>query len=374
MPVSIKRAASKQDLKKFITFPSSLYKDTPYWVPPLISSELATLSKSKNPAFEHCEAEYWLAYRDSVPVGRIAGIINHKANEKWNTQLARFSWVDFIDDSEVTEALFNQVETWAKEKHMLGIHGPLGFTNLDKEGMLIEGFDEPGTLPMIYNYPYYPKRVTELGYTKDADWIEFEIRTPQEMPKKIQRVTDLVLKRTDCRLLDIHDTKKIADTYGHAIFRLMERAYQGLYGTVPLSDKQIDAYIQQYVNILDPRFTKLLVDAKGRLTAFGIAMPSLTEALRKAKGHLFPFGWIHIKRALKHPKKIDLYLVAVDPDYQNRGLNAVIMSEITRNAMENGVEAAESSGELEDNTKVQQLWRNYDTRQHKRRRSFIKLF
>jgi len=372
MAVSLKPVTTDKELKQFIQFPFSLYRDSPFWVPPLISGEFRTLSRKHNPAFDHCDAQYWIAEKDGKPAGRIGAIINHKANEKWGTAAARFSWVDFIDDFETASALFGQAEQWAKERSMRKIHGPMGFTNLDKEGMLIEGFDEMGSQPMIYNYPYYPKMVEKLGYAKEADWIEFEIFAPEAIPDKVQRVHELVLKRSSCRILPFDSPKQLADTYGHAVFRLMERAYSILYGTTPLSDRQIDSYIRQYVPLLDHRFTILLADEHDELVGFGIAMPSLSGALRKAGGRLFPFGWYHLRKAMKHPKKIDLYLVAVAPEYRNRGLNAIILAEITRNAIEAGVQSAESSGEWEDNIAVQQMWKFYDHRQHKRRRSYVK--
>lgn len=372
MAVTIERVLTPRQLKIFIEFPFSLYKDNPYWVPPLIMDEYNTLRKDKNPVFDHAQAEYWLAYRDDRPVGRIAGIINNAYIEKWGNKYARFGWVDFIDDAEVVRALFETVETWAREKGMEGIQGPMGFTDLDKEGMLIEGFEELGTLPMIYNHAYYPGYVEALGYKKDVDWLEYEVSVPTEINPKVLRVNDLVLKRSGLKLADITNKKVLAKKYGHQIFEIIEEAYSELYGTVPMTERQVEAYVKQYLGFVDLRYTKIIIDADDRAVGFGISMPSLSHALQKAKGRLFPFGWYHLLHALNHPEGLDLYLVAVRNEYQSRGLTALLMTEITKNAMEAGIKTAETSGELEDNEKVQSFWNYYDKRQHKRRRAYLK--
>ena len=372
MAVTIERVLTPRQLKIFIEFPFSLYKDNPYWVPPLIMDEYNTLRKDKNPVFDHAQAEYWLAYRDDRPVGRIAGIINNAYIEKWGNKHARFGWVDFIDDAEVVSALFGTVEQWAREKGMEGIQGPMGFTDLDKEGMLIEGFEELGTLPMIYNHAYYPVHLETLGYKKDVDWLEYEVSVPTEINPKVLRVNDLVLKRSGLKLADITNKKVLARKYGHQIFEIIEEAYSELYGTVPMTEKQVEAYVKQYLGFVDLRYTKIIIDADDRAVGFGISMPSLSRALQKAQGRLFPFGWYHLLHALNHPEGLDLYRVAVRNEYQSRGLTALLMTEITKNAMEAGIKTAETSGELEDNEKVQSFWNYYDKRQHKRRRAYLK--
>ena len=373
MAVTIERVLTKRQLKIFIEFPFSLYEDNPYWVPPLIMDEYNTLRKDKNPVFDHAQAEYWLAYRDDKPVGRIAGIINSAYVKKWGNKYARFGWIDFIDDREVAKALLETVEAWAREKGMEGIQGPMGFTDLDKEGMLIEGFEELGTLPMIYNHPYYPDHVEALGYKKDVDWVEYEVSVPGEINPKVLRVNDLVLKRSGLRLAGITNKKVLAKKYGHQIFEIIEEAYSDLYGTVPMTEKQVEAYVKQYLGFVDLRYTKIIIDAEDRAVGFGISMPSLSHALQKAKGRLFPFGWYHLLHALNHPEGLDLYLVAVRNEYQSRGLTALLMTEITKNAIEAGIKTAETSGELETNEKVQSFWNYYDKRQHKRRRAYLKL-
>lgn len=371
MSVLLKEVRTGRDLRRFINFPFTLYGENPYWVPPLIQDELNTLRPDKNPAFEHCEATYMLAYRGDTVVGRIAVLINQKFIEKWKERYARFGWIDFIDDPEVSRALLDFAESWAAEHGMEAIHGPMGFTDLDREGMLIEGFDELGTLPMIYNFPYYPRHLEALGYVKDVDWVEYEIIAPKEIPEKVLRVQELVLKRSGLRLVDAKRPKDLRP-YARQVFEVVNETYSDLYGVVELTPRQIDAYIKQYFGFISPDYTKAIVDGDGKMVAFGIAMPSLSRALQRSRGRLLPFGFIHLLRALRRPTQIDMYLVAVRPKYQALGVNSILMTEITKACIQNGIKSAESSGELEDNKAVQDLWRYYDHRQHKRRRCYIK--
>ena len=372
MPIVVREVQSARDLKRFIGFPFKLYKDNPYWVPPLWQDELNTLRRDKNPAFEHCEASYALAYDGATIVGRIAVLINRKYIEKWKNKYARFGWIDFVDNREVSKALLDYAEGWARERGMEGLQGPLGFTDLDREGMLIEGFEELGTLPMIYNHPYYPDHLEALGYAKDVDWLEFEIQAPKEINEKVLRVQDLVLKRSGLRLVDAKKPRDLKP-YAHQVFEVINEAYAGLYGVVELTDAQIDAYIDQYFGFIQTDYTKVIVDKDDRMVAFGIAMPSLSRASQKARGRLLPFGFLHLLHALRHPTQIDMYLVAVRPRYQGLGVNAILMTEITRAGIRNGITSAETSGELEDNKAVQDLWKYYDKRQHKRRRCYLKM-
>ena len=372
MAVEIKKVVTKRDLRSFIMLPFKIYKGNPYWVPPIILDEYDSLRKDKNPAFEHAEAEYWLAYKDGKLAGRIAGILNPPAVEKWGVKNARFGWVEFIDDREVAQALFDTVESWAVKQGMEGIQGPMGFTDLDKEGMLVEGFDELGTHPMIYNHPYYPKMVETLGYKKDVDWLEFEIRSPDGIPEKVLRVNNLVLKRSGLKIAEAKNRKELAARYGKQLFDVIDEAYEELYGTVPLTEKQVEALIKQYLGFISLRYAKVIVDKDDNVAAMAIAMPSLSRALQKAKGRIFPFGWMYLLQAMRKPVGVDLYLIAIRKEYQNRGLNAILMTEITRAGIEDGITTAETSGELETNEKVQQLWRYYDARQHKRRRAYVK--
>ena len=374
MAVIITRVETRKDLRTFIMLPFALYRGNSCWVPPLLMDEYNTLRKDRNPAFDHSEGEYWLAWKEGKPVGRIAGIICRPAIEKWGIKNARFGWLEFIDDPEVPAALFSTLEEWAREKGMEGVQGPMGFSDFDKEGLLIEGFDELGTLPMIYNHPWYPPALEALGYTKDVDWLEFEITCPREIPEKVLKVNELVLKRSGLKVAKVKNRKDLARRFGRQLFEVVEEAYSHLYGTVPISDRQVDALIDQYLGFVDPDFTKFIVDENDRVAGFGLSMPSLSRALQKARGRIFPLGWIHLLRALNKPVGLDMYLVAVRREYRNRGLNALLMTEITRSAIARGIRTAETSGELEHNEAVQQLWRYYDSRQHKRRRAYVKRF
>jgi ribosomal protein S18 acetylase RimI-like enzyme len=374
MKVEIRRVESPKELKAFVRFPYSIYKGDPCWVPPLDMDDLTTLRKDKNPAFEYCEAEYWMAFMDGKAVGRIAGIINNRVIEKWGRKYARFGWIDFIEDFEVASALVKTVEDWAKSKGLEGICGPLGFTDLDKEGMLIEGFDRLGTYATGYNRPYYPRYLERLGYSKDVDWIEFRIKTPDRIPEKVQRVQELITKRTGVRLYEWKDKKDLVVKYGHQLFELIDEAYKELYGTCPLSEAQMQFYIKTYLGFVDARFTKVLVDEKGGLVGFGVAMPSLSRAAQKAGGRLLPFGALHFLLALRKPEVIDMYLVAVKPEYQERGVVAIIMNALNKSAIDAGVKYSETNVELETNVKVQSMWKDYEKVQHKRRRAFVKKF
>lgn len=369
--VQIKEVKTIGDLKKFIKFPYKLYSQNPYWVPPLLFDELNTLRSDKNPAFEYCDAKYWLAYKDGSIAGRIAGIISRRYIEKWGAKNARFGWVDFIDDEEVSKALFDTVESWAKENGMESLHGPLGFCDLDREGLLIQGFEEMGMLITIYNYPYYQTHIEKYLYEKDTDWIEFEVKVPDQIPERIEKINNAVLKRLNYKMLDAKKPKDIIP-YIKGVFHLVNESYKNLYGVVELTDRQIDAYTKQYFSYINTDYAKVILDDNNNVVAFGLAMPSLSEALRKSKGRLFPFGFVHILRALKRNKIVDLYLVAVRPDLQAKGINALLLTEITKAAIRNGIVKAETGPELESNTKVQALWKNYETRQHKRRRCYIK--
>ncbi|MBI9043709.1 MAG: GNAT family N-acetyltransferase [Anaerolineaceae bacterium] len=371
MSITIKEVTTTRELKSFIRFPHSIYKKHPYWVPALYFDEMDTLHWNKNPAFEHCEAKYWLAFQDGKIVGRIAGILNHKHIEKWGQKYLRFGWVDFIEDEAVSTALFNTLESWAKEKGMNGIHGPLGFTDLDREGMLIEGFDELGTLATIYNHAYYPAYLERYGFTKDIDWMEYEITSPSEPNETITRVAKIALKRNNLALLNVKNKKELMP-YAKELFELLDEEYAHLYGTVPLTEAQVEFYIKQYFGFIKPDFVPVVLDQEGKMVAFGITMPSFSKALQKSKGQLFPFGFIHFLRALNKNDRADLYLIAVKKEYQGKGVNAILMDKISETFIDCGIIKAESNPELETNLNVQGQWRFFDTRQHKRRRCFIK--
>ena len=373
MDIQIKEVTTLKELKSFIHFPFELYRGNPNWVPTLLFDELNTLSRDKNPAFEHCEARTWLAYRDGKIVGRVAAILNKRHIEKWGQRYMRFGWIDFIDDLSVCESLMKTVEAWARETGMTAVHGPLGFTDLDREGMLVEGFDELATLATIYNHPYYPKHLEKLGYVKDTDWMEYEFLVPPEPNEIIARIADISLRRNKLRLLEFRNKKEMLK-YGKELFQLLDDEYKHLYGTVPLTEKQAQAYIDQYFGFVTPDFVPMVVDQNNRMVAFGIVMPSLSLALQKTKGNLFPFGFIHLLRALKKNDRADLYLVAVRSEYQGKGVNAIMMNKMHAVFNKLGIKKVESNPELETNQNVQGQWKHYEKRQHKRRRIFIKQF
>ena len=373
MEITIREISGKKALKKYVQFNIDLYKENPYAVPPLIFDEVGTLSPDKNPAFEFFESVYYMAYDEEKPVGRIAGIINHKVNEKCGKKSARFGFVDFIDNTEVSSALFNAVEKWAREKGMEEIVGPLGFTDMDPEGLLIEGYDQPGTMVAIYNYPYYVNHITRLGYEKDNDWVEFKIYVPEEIPVKHKRISDIVQAKYKLKVLKYNSIKKIVKDYGRKIFELINQAYADLYGYSALSEKQIDYYVKMYVPMVRLENVSLIVNEKEELVGVGIAIPSMTKALQKAKGKLFPFGFIHILKALRGKNDVvDLLLVALRPDYQNTGANALLFSDLIPVFIKNGYKYAESNPELEENGKVQSQWQYFENVQHKRRRAYKK--
>lgn len=372
MEIVISEVKSKGDLKKFVKFPLKLYKGSKEFVPSLIFDEMKTLSHSKNPAFEYCDAKLWLAFKGNEVVGRIAGIINHKFIELWGKKAIRFGWIDFIDDEQVSSALLNEVVKWGKENGLEEIHGPLGFTDMDYEGMLIEGFNEVGTLSTIYNYPYYPQHLEKFGYQKEVDWVEYEVKVPDKIPEKADRIAKIVMEKLKVKVLDAKSKKDLIP-YGKELFDTINIAYKDLFGFVPLTDKQIQYYIKQYLGFVSPDYTKIIIDENNKLAGFVIGMPSLTKALQKSKGKLFPFGFIHILKALgKSNKFVDLYLGAVRPDLQGKGADALLMTEITKSSIQNKIISAESNIELETNVLVQGHWKYFDSRQHKRRRCFCK--
>jgi GNAT superfamily N-acetyltransferase len=371
MTLQIKEVLDSKDLKAFIHFPHTLYKGNPNWVPNLVMDDTNALRKDKNPAFAHCEARYWLAYQNGKIVGRIAGILNHVHLERWDERYVRFGWFDFIDDPEVSAGLLKKVEDWAIEKGMTAVHGPLGFTDLDREGMLIEGFDELGTLATIYNYPYYPQHMERLGYGKDTDWVEYEIQMPDEVDEKIARAAKIVMKRNKLHLLEPRNKKHLLE-YVDRLFDLLNEGYQDLYGFVALTPAQKKSYTKQYFDFIHPDFVPIVLDENDNMIAFGITMPSLSVALQRAKGRIFPFGFVHLLQAMRKFDRADLYLVAVKRSYQGKAVNAILMNRMLEVFKKYGVKSVESNPELEDNEQVQAQWKFFEKRNHKRRRCFIK--
>jgi len=373
MDIVIKEVASKREIRDFAEFPLQLYKGNPYWVPQITADEIKLISKATNPAFEFCDAQYWLAYKDGKIVGRIGGIINHRYNEKIGKNCARFSMIDLVEDPEVAKALLQTVENWARSKGAALLHGPFGFTDMDPEGMLVEGFEELGTIATIYNYPYYPQYMEQNGYVKEIDWVEFELVPPTEIPEKVERIAQIALERNKLKVLKFKKAKDLL-RYAPEIFQVLNECYQDLHGFVSLTDKQIAMYIKQYFGFVIPEYIPVVVDEQDHVVAFGITMPSLSKAFQKAKGKLFPFGFIHILRAMRNNDRVDLYLTGVRPDYQDKGVNAIMMVEMNKVYIKNKIKKVESNPELETNSKVQAQWRFFEKRQHRRRRCYIKTF
>lgn len=374
MAIIIKKVSTKKELKCFIRFNYELYKNNPYSVPDLYDDMLGTFSPHKNAAFEFCEADYFLAYKDKKLVGRVAAIINRRANETWNKKEVRFGWIDFVDDPEVSEALLDAVAAWGKERGMEAMVGPLGFTDLDAEGMLVEGFDQLSTMSTIYNYSYYPQHMERLGFEKEADWVEYKLTVPDKLPEKFVRISEIILQKYKLKIKKLKRSEIKEKNYGQKIFDLINEAYAPLYGYSKMTQGQINQYIKTYLPLIDLRMVSLVEDEAGELVAVGISMPSLSKALQKAKGKMLPFGWFHLLKALfvKKPDVLDLLLVGVKPEYQSKGVNALLFYDLVPVYQKMGFKYGESNPELELNKKVQAQWSAFESVQHKRRRAFRK--
>ena len=375
MMTTVHKVTTSRELKKFARFNYKLYKDNPYSVPDLYSDILKTFSREKNPAFEFCEAEYFLAYQDGKIVGRVAAIINHKANATWGKKAVRFGWIDFIDDLDVSRALLKAVEQWGADKGMTIMEGPLGFTDMDAEGMLIEGFEELSTMATIYNYPYYPEHMEKLGLGKAIDWVEMKLMVPEKLPEQYEKIAHIVQQRLNLHVRKLRSVKEIRRTgLGYKIFDLVNEAYKPLFGYSEMTKGQIDRYINEYLPILDLNMVTLVEDANNELVGVGISMASLSRAMQKAKGRLWPFGWWHLLKALfiKRPPILDLLLIAVKPEYQGKGVNAIMFADLIPIYIKYGFEWGETNPELEVNDKIQSQWHYLDNRIHKRRRCYTK--
>lgn len=371
MTIEIKEVQKLPDLKKFVRFPFSLYKNNDYWIPPLINEDLHTLRSDKNPSFEHCEAVYYLAYKDGKIAGRVAGIINRRFIELWKKKYARFCWLDFIDDEEVSAALLKKVESWALSRGMEALLGPMGFTTFEHQGMLVEGFEELPTFLSAYNHDYYQNHMERLDYSKEVDYVEYEVKAPEAIPEKAVRLNEIIKKRNKVRLIK-SSSKKVLIPYGKQVFDVINAAYSPLFGFVPLTEKQVDLLLKKFISFVRAEYITIVLNEDDKVVGFQISAPSLSRAFQKARGRLFPFGFIPILKAYKNPEIVDIILVGVLPEYQNKGINALFMTDLTKTCLKNGVRFAESNAELEENVSVQNFWRYYDTRQHKRKRIYIK--
>ena len=378
--IEIKKVESKKDLKTFIDFHYDLYEGNEYDVPNFFSDEMNTLSKDKNAAFEFCEAEYYLAYKDGKLAGRVAAIINHKANNKWGKKSVRFGWIDFIDDREVSKALLDAVEKYGKEKGMEDMVGPLGFTDMDPEGMLTWGFDQLGTMPTIYNYPYYPEHIEALeGFEVDNKYVEFKIMVPDTIPEKYAKIAMMIEKRYNLHVRKLTKKDVFQGGMGQKIFDLINDTYKDLYGYSELSQKQIDQLIKSYLGFLDFNLITCIedwTDGEHKLIGVGITMPSLAHALRKChRGRLLPFGWFHVLRAIKQHKTniVDLLLIGILPEYRAKGANALLFADLIPWYQKYGIEWGETQVELETNAGVQGQWGALTPVMHKRRKCYKKI-
>ncbi|MDD6104447.1 MAG: GNAT family N-acetyltransferase [Bacteroidales bacterium] len=372
MNVEIKKVEKNSELRKFITFPEKLYKNHPLWVPALLSDELNTLKKTKNPAFEFCEADYFLAYRGKEIVGRVAAIINHKANKDWNEVTVRFGWIDFIDDYEVSKALIDTVVKWGKAKGATRIKGPLGFSDMDKEGLMVDGFDKIQSITCIYNYPYYVVHLERLGFVKDIDWTQQILDVPELSPDTL-KYAEMVEKRYGFKIFKAKNNKELEDK-GNEIFNVLNDAWNGssLYEFTRLSEAQIKSYVKQYLPMVNKDFICLVMNKEDKIIGFSICVPSLSYAMRKAKGRLFPFGFIHLLRALKKNDLLEAYMIGTLPEYQGKGVAVLIFKHIHENAIKYGMKRMITNPQMETNRKVQSLWDNYEHEHYVRRRSYTK--
>ncbi|MBO7234712.1 MAG: N-acetyltransferase [Paludibacteraceae bacterium] len=371
--VTIKQVTTQKELKQFVQFGMDIFKGNPYYCPPLVFDEINTFDKSKNPALEVSEFVNYLAYRDDKIVGRICGIINHEANKAWNRQKVRFGWFDFIDDMEVSSALLDAVRDWGRSKGMRELNGPVGFTDLDHQGLLIEGFEHSAPMASLYNYPYYAAHLVNYGLQKEADWIEFQIQSPRQVPDKMQRVANIVKDKYQLNVVKVKNSRELRKRFGYEYFDVIDKAYQPLYNYQPLTKKQKEYYCNMYFPLLNFDFVTIVTNEKEEIVAVGVGMPDISDALRKAKGKLFPFGWYHIIKALKAKKirTFDLLLIAVRPDYQNKGVNSLIVCDQLPYFVKYGIEKVETTAILEVNMKSQANFTDFEKIQHKRRRAYI---
>ena len=374
MSIQIKPVSTGKEMSTFVRFGNRLYKGNKYYVPSMPMDDLNTLNPKKNGAFDFSEAQCFLAYRDGEVVGRVAAIINHKANESWGVKQVRFGWIDFIDDLEVSAALLDAVEKFGRERGMTQIVGPLGFTDFDPEGMLVEGFDRLSTMALIYNYPYYPEHMKKHGYYKETGWVEYRITLPEQMPEKHVKYAEIIKKRYNLKIRKMTRSQIRKERYGHKLFQLINDTYCVLYGYSLLSEKQIDQYVDMYLSIVDTKMLTFVENEQGELVAAGISIPSLSEALQKCNGEIFPFGWWHLLKAMywKKPDTLDLLLIGIRPDYQNKGLNSMLFVDLFDNYKKLGFKYAETNANLETNIKVQAMWDPFEKELHKRRWVFGK--
>lgn len=371
MSVSIKEVATRQDMEAFVRFPHTLYDKNPFWAPSLIKDELHTLNPLLNPAFDNNRAKLWLAYRDGKIAGRIAGIMNHKHQQKSRRTYARFGWIDFIDDFDVSGMLLSTVEKWAMKHRMKAVYGPLGFTDFDPEGLLINGYDKPGVMSTIYNFPYYIEHLLHHAYQKDLSWTEYEVEIPFSVPERISRLARYVEERNNLQVMHFENTSELLGCIDE-IFRLINKSYKNLQGLSRLGDRDVNFYLDQIFSFIDPDFISIIADSNERIVAFAITMPSLTSALRKSGGKLFPFGWFYFYQAFKRNSTADLYLMAIHPDLRNKGVSAVLVDDLIRKFNKHRITRAVTHPIFEKNDGMLNFWKHFRSAEFRKRCCFVK--
>lgn len=369
--ITIKEAITKKELREYIMFSFELYKDNPYWIPPIIADELETFDKEKNPAFKTAEAHFFLAYKENKIVGKIAAIINWDEINILNKRKVRFGWFDVIDDIEVTKALLNKVYELGNKHHLEMVEGPIGFSNLDKVGVLVEGFEEKGNMVTWYSLPYYKEHFEKLGLTKEKEYYESSFSFSNINPEPFQKISSLVKKRYNLKPLNFTKTKDIMP-YVDEMFDLFNETYSKLQSFVPINDIQKEYFKKKYISFINPEYIKFVEDKDQNIIAFSIVMPSFSRALQKANGKLFPFGLFHLLKAKKHSKDVLFYLIGVHPEYQNKAVTAVIFNEYYETFRAKGIENCFRTPELADNVAIHNLWKHFDPKVHCRRKTFRK--
>ena len=374
MAIEIREIHTKRELENFIEFANELYKDCLYYCPPLFFDEMNCFNPKTNPALDVCEYQLWMAYRDNQPVGRIAGIINRRANETWNVKKVRFGWFDFIDDTEVSKALLDTVAEWGKARGMNALNGPVGFTDFDHEGLLIDGFDYPAVMASLYNYPYYVRHIEAYGMEKEADWVELQVFPPKTCPDRIERLSEMVKQRYHVHVVKVKNSRELVKRFGIEYMDVIDAAYQKLYNFQPMTIEQKNYYKDMYFQFLNFDFVTLVVNEKEELVGVGLGMPDIAPALRKCGGKLLPLGWYYLIKALKakQMESFSFLLIAVRPDYQDKGINALFLQDQIPIINRYGIRKLETTSMLETNTKVLSFFTQFEHKQHKQHRAYIK--
>ncbi len=374
MPVTIKVVETTKELKEFIKFPLKLYKGSPYYVPNIYMDELTTLDPEKNPMGKYSKSKRFLAYKDGKLAGRVIAIINEIANRDWDHKEVRFGWIDFIDDREVSKALIDAVAEFGRENGMTQLTGPLGFTDFDNEGCVVEGFDSISSFALKFNYPYYGAHFEALGMEKVNDWLEYRIFVPDAVPEKVTRAAKMISERYGLHIRKVTKKEALKGNYGQKVFDLINRTYSSLFDFTVLPPEVIDNYIKTYLGLLDLKFVTLVEDSEGKLVGVALTMPSIARAVQKSRGYLFPYGWWRLLKSMyfKYEEALELLLIAVEPEYQNRGVHAILFNEIIPNLIKGGFKYGESNAEMESNTKVQNIWNLYEKQFMRRRRVYSK--